>query len=209
MQIILLERIEKLGQMGDLVTVKPGYARNYLLPQGKALRANNTNMERFETERAQREAENLTKRSEAETEAKKMEGLTVNMVRAASETGQLFGSVTSRDIAEAVTDVGFTINRSQVVMDRAIKTLGLSDSRVRLHPEVSVSITVNIARSLAEAETQLKTGVAVTGETKDASDADEQITSPSKQVENTKALADVDGSADVAGTTSDAVEDQL
>lgn len=209
MQIILLERIEKLGQMGDLVTVKPGYARNYLLPQGKALRANNTNMERFETERAQREAENLTKRSEAETEAKKMEGLTVNMVRAASETGQLFGSVTSRDIAEAVTDAGFTINRSQVVMDRAIKTLGLSDSRVRLHPEVSVSITVNIARSLAEAETQLKTGVAVTGETKDASDADEQITSPSKQVENTKALADVDGSADVAGTTSDAVEDQL
>ena len=209
MQIILLERIEKLGQMGDLVTVKPGYARNYLLPQGKALRANNTNMERFETERAQREAENLTKRSEAETEAKKMEGLTVNMVRAASETGQLFGSVTSRDIAEAVTDAGFTINRSQVVMDRAIKTLGLSDSRVRLHPEVSVSITVNIARSLAEAETQLKTGVAVTGETKDASDADEQITSPSKQVENTKALADVDGSTDGAGTTRDAVEDQL
>ncbi len=209
MQIILLERIEKLGQMGDLVTVKPGYARNYLLPQGKALRANNTNMERFETERAQREAENLTKRSEAETEATKMEGLTVNMVRAASETGQLFGSVTSRDIAEAVTDAGFTINRSQVVMDRAIKTLGLSDSRIRLHPEVSVSITVNIARSLAEAETQLKTGVAVTGETKDASDSDEQITSPSKQVENTKALADVDGSADGAGTTSDAMEDQL
>ena len=209
MQIILLERIEKLGQMGDLVDVKPGYARNFLLPQGKALRANNTNMERFENERAQREAENLTKRSEAETEAKKMKNLAVNMVRAASEMGQLFGSVTSRDIAEAVTDAGFTINRSQVVMDRAIKTLGLTDTRIRLHPEVSVSITVNIARSLAEAETQLKTGVAVTGETKAAADADEQITSLSKQVENTTALADVDGSANSAETSSDAAEDQF
>ena len=178
MQIILLERVEKLGQMGDLVSVKPGYARNYLLPQGKALRANKANVERFESERSQREADNLTKRSEAEIEGKKMEGLTVNMVRAASEMGQLFGSVTSRDIAEAVTESGFTINRSQVVMDRAIKTLGLTDTRIRLHPEVSVSITVNIARSLAEAETQLKTGVAVTGETNDAVGADEQIAAP-------------------------------
>ena len=170
MQIILLERIEKLGQMGDLVNVKPGYARNYLLPQGKALRANKVNMERFETERAQREADNLTRKSEAEAEAKKMDGLTVNMVRAASEMGQLFGSVTSRDIAEAVTESGFTIDRSQVIMDRAIKTLGLSDTRIRLHPEVSVSVVINIARSLAEAETQLKTGVAITGDT-DESDA--------------------------------------
>jgi len=170
MQIILLERIEKLGQMGDLVNVKPGYARNYLLPQGKALRANKANMERFETERAQREADNLTRKSEAEAEAKKMDGLTVNMVRAASEMGQLFGSVTSRDIAEAVTESGFTIDRSQVIMDRAIKTLGLSDTRIRLHPEVSVSVVINIARSLAEAETQLKTGVAITGDT-DESDA--------------------------------------
>ena len=101
MQIILLERVEKLGQMGDLVSVKPGYARNYLLPHGKALRANKANVERFETERAQREADNLTKRSEAEAEAKNMDSLTVNLVRAASEMGQLFGSVTSRDIAEA------------------------------------------------------------------------------------------------------------
>jgi large subunit ribosomal protein L9 len=177
MQIILLERIEKLGQMGDLVNVKPGYARNYLLPQGKALRANKANMERFESERAQREADNLTKRSEAETEAKKMEGLAVNMVRAASEMGQLFGSVTSRDIAEAVTEAGFTISRSQVIMDRAIKTLGLTDTRIRLHPEVSVSVIVNIARSLAEAETQLKTGVAVTGE---VDDNDQQIASPAE-----------------------------
>jgi large subunit ribosomal protein L9 len=214
MQIILLERIEKLGQMGDLVNVKPGYARNYLLPQGKALRANDANMERFESERVQREADNLTKRSEAEAEAKKMAGLAVSLVRAASEMGQLFGSVTSRDIAEAVTESGFTINRNQVVMDRAIKTLGLTDIKVRMHPEVSVSITVNIARSLAEAETQLKTGVAVTGETKDKADADEQvtsqseqITSQSEQVESVTTLADGDEPADDAETTNNATDE--
>ncbi len=205
MQIILLERIEKLGQMGDLVNVKPGYARNYLLPQGKALRANKANMERFESERAQREADNLTKRSEAETEAKKMEGLAVNMVRAASEMGQLFGSVTSRDIAEAVTEAGFTISRSQVIMDRAIKTLGLTDTRIRLHPEVSVSVIVNIARSLAEAETQLKTGVAVTGE---ANDNDQQIASSAETSEDAAATAEGDNTADDAGTASDTDDDQ-
>ena len=205
MQIILLERIEKLGQMGDLVNVKPGYARNYLLPQGKALRANKANMEQFESERAQREADNLTKRSEAETEAKKMEGLAVNMVRAASEMGQLFGSVTSRDIAEAVTEAGFTISRSQVIMDRAIKTLGLTDTRIRLHPEVSVSVIVNTARSLAEAETQLKTGVAVTGE---ADDNDQQTASPAETGEDDAASAEGDNTADDADTTSEATDDQ-
>jgi large subunit ribosomal protein L9 len=205
MQIILLERIEKLGQMGDLVNVKPGYARNYLLPQGKALRANKANMERFESERAQREADNLTKRSEAETEAKKMEGLAVNMVRAASEMGQLFGSVTSRDIAEAVTEAGFTISRSQVIMDRAIKTLGLTDTRIRLHPEVSVSVIVNIARSLAEAETQLKTGVAVTGE---VDDNDQQTASTAETGEDAAASAEGDNTADDADTTSEAADDQ-
>ena len=205
MQIILLERIEKLGQMGDLVNVKPGYARNYLLPQGKALRANKANMERFESERAQREADNLTKRSEAETEAKKMEGLAVNMVRAASEMGQLFGSVTSRDIAEAVTEAGFTISRSQVIMDRAIKTLGLTNTRIRLHPEVSVSVIVNIARSMAEAETQLKTGVAVTGE---ADDNDQQTASPAEIGEDAAATADGDDTAEDAGTASDTDDDQ-
>ena len=205
MQIILLERIEKLGQMGDLVNVKPGYARNYLLPQGKALRANKANIERFESERAQREADNLTKRSEAETEAKKMEGLAVNMVRAASEMGQLFGSVTSRDIAEAITEAGFTISRSQVIMDRAIKTLGLTDTRIRLHPEVSVSVIVNIARSLAEAETQLKTGVAVTGE---ADDNDQQTASPAEIGEDAAATAEGDDTAEDAGTASDTDDDQ-
>jgi large subunit ribosomal protein L9 len=173
MQIILLERVEKLGQMGDLVNVKPGYARNYLLPQGKALRANKANLERFESERAQREADNLTRRKDAEAESEKMNGLAVNMVRAASEMGQLFGSVTSRDIADAVTEAGFTVNRDQVILDKAIKTLGLHDVRVRLHPEVSVSVTVNIARTLEEAETQLKTGTAVTGDAAD--DAEDRV----------------------------------
>jgi large subunit ribosomal protein L9 len=207
MQIILLERIEKLGQMGDLVNVKPGYARNYLLPQGKALRANKANMERFESERAQREADNLTQRSEAETEAKKMDGLAVNMVRAASEMGQLFGSVTSRDIAEAVTEAGFTIYRSQVVMDRAIKALGLTETRIRLHPEVSVSVIVNIARSLAEAETQLKTGIAVTGEVNDEVD-DAPAEQQASHAEATAANdANADAEADAAATNDDAASD--
>ena len=203
MQIILLERIEKLGQMGDLVNVKSGYARNYLLPRGKALRANKANMDRFESERAQREADNLTNRSEAETEAKKMDGLAVNMVRAASEMGQLFGSVTSRDIAEAVSEAGFIINRSQVVMDRAIKTLGLTNTRIRLHPEVTVSVTVNIARSIAEAETQLKTGVAVTGDAKDEAGVNEQTTSPTELSEDTAVVNEGDSTPNDASTASE------
>jgi len=175
MQIILLERVEKLGQMGDLVTVKPGFARNFLLPQGKALRANKANMERFESEKSQREADNLKLKSEAEAEAKKMDGLAVSMVRAASEMGQLFGSVTSRDISDAVTEAGFTISRSQVIMEKSIKALGLTDTRIRLHPEVTVTVIVNVARSLDEAETQLKTGVAVTGGIQDVEDEVEEV----------------------------------
>ena len=174
MEIILLERVEKLGQMGDVVKVKPGYARNFLLPQGKALRANKANLERFDNEKAQREADNLSRRSDAETESGKMEGLAVSMVRAASEMGQLFGSVTARDIADGITEAGHTLNRSQVIMENAIKTLGLHDVRVRLHPEVSVTVTVNVARSLDEAETQLKTGVAVTGMIDDDDDEDDR-----------------------------------
>ncbi|XDZ63269.1 50S ribosomal protein L9 [Alphaproteobacteria bacterium LSUCC0396] len=197
MQIILLERIEKLGQMGDLVNVKTGYARNYLIPQGKALRANKANMERFEAERAQREANNLELRKDAETEAAKMQGLAVNMVRAASEMGQLFGSVTSRDIAESVTEAGFTIDRNQVVMDRSIKTLGLTEARIRLHPEVSVTVIVNIARSLAEAETQLKTGMAVTGEITDDEPALEAADSEgSKAAEGSAETSSDDDTAD-------------
>ncbi|MFL2845869.1 MAG: 50S ribosomal protein L9 [Candidatus Puniceispirillaceae bacterium] len=201
MQIILLERIEKLGQMGDLVNVKTGYARNFLIPQGKALRANNANKERFEAERAQREANNLELRKDAETEAAKMQNLAVSMVRAASEMGQLFGSVTSRDIADAVTEAGFTITRNQVIMDRSIKTLGLTETRIRLHPEVSVTVKVNIARSLAEAETQLKTGVAVTGEI-----VGDDITSP--KVEAASAEAAKEAEAELA-TEEEAPEAQV
>ncbi|MEL0024080.1 MAG: 50S ribosomal protein L9 [Alphaproteobacteria bacterium] len=206
MQIILLERVEKLGQMGDLVTVKPGYARNFLLPQGKAMRANKANLERFEAEKAQREADNLQRRGEAETEAKKMSGLAISMVRAASEMGQLFGSVTSRDIAEGVTEAGFTIQRSQVVMDKSIKTLGLHDIRVTLHPEVAVTVVVNVARSLDEAETQLKTGVAVTGGVQDVDDEPDAIAEAIAAVEEVEAAAD-EAAADEAAADEAAEAD--
>ena len=161
MQIILLERVEKLGQIGDVVTVKPGYARNFLLPRGKALRANKANLEKFEAEKADLVAKNDKARGEAMAVAEKMEGTAVSIVRAASEMGQLFGSVNARDIAVALVEAGHEIDRRQIVMDKAIKTLGLFDMRVRLHAEVSVDVTVNIARSLEEAETQLASGKAV------------------------------------------------
>ena len=212
MEIILLERVEKLGQMGDVVKVKPGYARNFLLPQGKALRANKANLERFETEKAQREADNLSRRSDAETEAGKMDGLAVSMVRAASEMGQLFGSVTSRDIANAVTEAGFTLGRSQVIMETAIKTLGLHDIRVRLHPEVTLTVVVNVARSLDEAETQLKTGVAVTGIIDDDDDdyragdaAVAEEAAPAEAAASEEAASDDAG--DDAASVDDATED--
>jgi len=208
MQIILLERVEKLGQMGDLVTVKPGYARNFLLPQGKAMRANKANLERFEAEKAQREADNLERRGEAETEAKKMSGLAISMVRAASEMGQLFGSVTSRDIAEGVTEAGFTIQRSQVVMDKSIKTLGLHDIRVTLHPEVAVTVVVNVARSLDEAETQMKTGVAVTGGVQDVDDEPDAIAEAIAAVEEVEVAEAVeDDTSAVEAAPADADDD--
>jgi large subunit ribosomal protein L9 len=154
--VILLERVEKLGQMGQVVKVRPGYARNYLLPQKKALRATKDNLTSFEKQRGQLEAQNLSRRSEAEQIAKKIEGVTVVVIRQAGESGQLYGSVTARDIADAVTQAGFTVARSQVVLDKAIKTLGLYKQRVVLHPEVAVSVTVNVAQSAEEAEMQAK-----------------------------------------------------
>ena len=173
MQIILLERVEKLGQLGDIVTVKPGYARNFLLPQGKAIRASKTNLEKFEQERADRETQNANQRSDAESRASSMSDLTVNLVRAASEMGQLFGSVSSRDIATAVTEAGHAVDKRQVVMDKAIKTLGLFPIRVNLHSEVSITVTVNIARSLEEAETQAQLGRAVISSDQDDEDEPE------------------------------------
>ncbi len=161
MEIILLERIARLGQMGDIVTVKDGFARNFLLPQAKALRATTSNKARFETERAQLEAANLKARDEAESVASSMKGLKVIMIRSAGESGQLYGSVSSRDIADAVTEAGVTIKRTQVNLDRAIKTLGLHEVLIKLHPEVSETVKVNIARSSEEADTQFETGSAV------------------------------------------------
>ena len=165
MEIILLERVENLGQMGDLVTVKPGYARNFLLPKGKAIRATKENREKFDSDRAQLEADNLAKKSEAEKVAEKMEGLSVTLIRAASEMGQLYGSASSRDIAVAATDAGFTISKTQVDMNTAVKTLGIFPVRVILHPEVAVEIKVNIARSEDEAAEQLRLGRAILSDT--------------------------------------------
>jgi large subunit ribosomal protein L9 len=155
-QVILLERVEKLGQMGQVVDVRPGYARNFLLPQKKALRATKDNLAYFETQRSQLEAQNLARKSEAEQVAQKLDGLSVIVIRQAGESGQLYGSVTARDVAQAITEGGFTVGRSQIVLERAIKTLGLHKQRVVLHPEVSVTVTVNVAQSAEEAEMQAK-----------------------------------------------------
>ena len=173
MEIILLERVEKLGQIGDVVTVKPGYARNFLLPNGKALRASKANLEKFEAERADIEARNADMRSAAEAQAGQMGELTINLVRAASEMGQLFGSVTARDIANGVSEAGHQIDKRNVVMDKAIKSLGLFPIKVNLHAEVALTVTVNIARSLEEAQTQLELGRAVISSENDFDDEDE------------------------------------
>src|ERR1700752_4212178 len=145
--VVLLERIEKLGQMGQVVNVKPGYARNYLLPQKKALRATKDNLAYFEKQRVQLEAANLERKKDADQVAQKLEGLSVVIIRQAGESGQLYGSVNARDIADAVTATGFTVTRGQVVLDKPIKTLGLYKLRVVLHPEVSVQVTSNVAQS--------------------------------------------------------------
>lgn len=161
MDVILLERIEKLGQMGDVVSVKPGFARNFLLPEGKALRATDNNKALFETQRAQLEAENLKRKQDAEAVADKMGDVTVVLIRQAGDAGQLYGSVTARDIAEAVTEAGATIKRSQVVLADPIKTIGMHEVKVTLHSEVTITVTANVARSTDEAKTQEETGGAV------------------------------------------------
>lgn len=153
MQVILLQRVAKLGQMGEVVNVKDGYARNFLLPQGKALRANAANIKSFEAKKAQLEAQNLETKKEAEVVGEKLAGQTFIVIRSASESGALYGSVSNRDIAEAATAGGFTVERGQVVLS-PIKSLGIHDVTVVLHPEVSVTISVNVARSVEEAELQ-------------------------------------------------------
>lgn len=156
MDVILLERIARLGQMGDVVRVKDGYARNFLLPKGKAMRANKANMERFERVRVQLEARNLERKSEAEQVAARLGGQSFIAIRAAGETGQLYGSVSTRDIAEAISEGGFSVQRTQVQLNMPIKTLGLHEVAIALHPEVEAMVTVNVARSKEEAERQAR-----------------------------------------------------
>lgn len=167
MDVILLQRVEKLGQMGDVVQVRPGYARNYLLPRRIALRATEANRAGFETRRAQLEAENLERRGEAEKVAAALDGLAVILTRQAADNAQLYGSVNTRDVAAAVGEAGFTIARTQVELERPIKTVGLHEVRVRLHPEVAAAVTVNVARTREEAEARAR------GETAGADEDDD------------------------------------
>ena len=160
MEVILLERVEKLGQMGEVVRVKDGFARNFLLPRKKALRATDANRKRFENERADLELHNLQLKSEAEQIAKRMVGVAVIVVRQAGDTGQLYGSVSNRDVSEALIEAGYKVDRRQVVLDTPIKTLGVHAVRVNLHPEVAITVGVNVARSAAEAQAQASSGVA-------------------------------------------------
>ena len=209
MQVVLLERIEKLGQMGDVVTVKPGYARNYLLPQHKALRATKANLEVFESQRAQLEAQNLERKQEAESVAGKLDDLQVVMIRQAGDTGQLYGSVTARDLAESVTEAGFTVERSQVVMDKAIKMLGLHPVKVRLHPEVAVTVVANVARSETEAEAQIEAGRVVTVEEQQAAEeAALEATLAEIEEEESEAEAESEGASESEAPAEDAGEEE-
>ncbi|GLS32407.1 large subunit ribosomal protein L9 [Mesorhizobium albiziae] len=164
MEVILLERISRLGQMGDTVKVKDGFARNFLLPKGKALRANEANKKKFEGQRAQLEARNLERKSEAQQIADKLDGKSFVAVRSAGETGQLYGSVSTRDIADLLIAEGFTVSRNQIELNHPIKAIGLTNVAVALHPEVEVTITLNIARTADEAERQAKGETLTTAE---------------------------------------------
>jgi large subunit ribosomal protein L9 len=156
MKVILLERVEGWGALGDVVNVKDGYARNFLLPRSKALRANNSNLKVFEAQRAEIEARNAKAKDAAGTAGEKLDGTSYILIRQAGESGQLYGSVSGRDVADAVNAEGGKLDRSQVVLDKPIKTLGLHEVKVRLHPEVTVTVTLNIARSQDEAERQAR-----------------------------------------------------
>lgn len=204
MDVILLERVEKLGQMGDVVDVKPGYARNFLLPRGKALRANKANRQRFENERAQLEARNLELRTEAEAVQVKLDGESVTVIRQASESGQLYGSVATRDIAEGLTEGGFSVERQQVVLQRPIKVLGLHDVTIRLHPEVTATVSVNVARTLDEAERQAR------GEdvTVDRTDEEEAALLAEEVFEDAEQAAALEGDDEADGEEASSDEDE-
>ncbi len=215
MEIILLERIGRLGQMGDTVTVKDGFGRNYLLPQGKALRATDANKKRFEKDRSQLEARNLELKKEADAVAKKLDDQSFVAIRQAGDTGQLYGSVSTRDIAELITEAGYTIARHQVELDKPIKVLGIHSLSVALHPEVIISVNVNVARSDDEAERQAR-GEDVTAEIQDfveedAIDAEEVFEDEdlAKQAEESLSEdADADAEqADAGAPADDAAEE--
>jgi len=205
MDVILLERVAKLGQMGEVVSVKEGYARNYLLPQGKALRANPTNLARFETEKAQLEARNLETKKEAEKLAQTLDGQTFVVIRQAADSGALYGSVTPRDAAEAATAEGFTVDKGQVRLDRPIKELGLHDVTVVLHPEVEVGIRINVARSAEEAELQASGKSIQELAAEEEAQAEFEIAELFDEIGN----AALDDMSEPAGARSDMVEDDL
>ena len=161
MNIILLERVEKLGQMGEFVSVKSGYARNFLLPQGKAVFASKENVKMFEEKKSQLEGENITRKKEAQNLADNIKFKEVVLIRAASESGQLYGSVSAKDISNVVTEAGLSINKSQINLNKAIKTLSYEDIYIKLHPEISIKLKLNIARSSEEAKEQAKSGKAI------------------------------------------------
>jgi large subunit ribosomal protein L9 len=173
MDIVLLERVENLGSLGDVVKVKPGYARNFLLPQKKALRATKSNLEYFQKRKAELQAQNDNRRAEAEKSAKKVDGLKLIIIRQASEAGALYGSVAARDVAEAIVEQGTTVERRQVILGEPLKTLGIFTVKISLHPEVSVNVSVNIARSVEEAKVQEQKGTAVVGRGEEETEATE------------------------------------
>jgi large subunit ribosomal protein L9 len=193
MEVILLERVAKLGQMGETVRVKDGFARNFLLPQGKALRATKENKAKFDSMKAQLEARNLEQRGEAEKVGNKLNGHTLTVLRQASETGQLFGSVTARDLAGLLTDAGFTVNRNQIALNAPIKTIGRHVVPVALHPEVEVTVNVHVARSADEAE-RLARGEDITL-SRQATEAEEALATAENMFENPEQAEAADADA--------------
>ena len=205
MEVILLERVEKLGAIGDVVTVKNGFARNYLLPNKKALRANETNRKLFEVNRHKIEAENADKRTEAEKASKGVEGKTVQLIRQASNVGHLYGSVSARDIVDALAAEGAHVTKSQVVLDRPIKAIGMHDVKIALHPEVAVTVRVNVARSPEEADLQAQ-GIDVMAQMfeRDAVPAPEELSPEEPATEDAAAETAVDADADTVAEAPEA-----
>ncbi len=207
MHIILLERIAHLGQMGDEVRVRDGFARNFLLPQGKAMRANEFNRKHFESQRAQLEARNLERRGEAAAVAEKLDGQSFILVRQAAETGQLYGSVTTRDLADAITEAGFSIGRSQVNLTQPIKTIGVHHVTIALHPDVTATIIANVARSADEAERQARgEDLTIGGPDRDETDLEVEVEAASEELEvetDDAAEATADETASVQGNDND------